>query len=95
MGTGRTQDTTDCRPGHQHIDPVSGYRRSLPYLYGYTRDGIDFNLAYIPPTFKTPHKEEFDTVYMRALYDVGYKMAEKGYVWTKEPPVLIPSSEEP
>ena len=57
------------------------------------RDGIDFNLAYIPPSFKTPHKEEFDTVYMRALYNVGYGMAEKGYSWTKEPPVLIPTSE--
>ena len=57
------------------------------------RDGIDFNLAYIPPSFKTPHKEEFDTVYMRALYDVGYGLAEKGYTWTKEPPVLIPTSE--
>ncbi len=57
------------------------------------RDGIDFNLAYIPPSFKTPHKEEFDTVYMRALYDVGYSLAEKGYSWTKEPPVLIPTSE--
>ena len=57
------------------------------------RDGIDFNLAYIPPSFKTPHKEEFDTVYMRALYDVGYGLAEKGYAWTKEPPVLIPTSE--
>jgi predicted acylesterase/phospholipase RssA len=57
------------------------------------RDDIDFNLAYIPPTFKTPHKTEFDTVYMRALYDVAYSMAEKGYIWTKEPPVLIPGSE--
>ena len=57
------------------------------------RDDIDFNLAYIPPTFKTPHKTEFDTVYMRALYDLAYSMAEKGYIWTKEPPVLIPSSE--
>src|ERR1700751_3569208 len=57
------------------------------------RDGIDFNLAYIPPSFKIPHKEEFDTVYMRALYDVGYGLAEKGYIWTKEPPVLIPTSE--
>ena len=56
------------------------------------RDGIDFNLAYIPPTFQSPHKEEFDTAYMRALYDVGYRMAEKGYIWTKEPPVLIPDS---
>ena len=57
------------------------------------RDGIDFNLAYIPPSFKIPHKEEFDTVYMRALYEVGYGLAEKGYRWTKEPPVLIPTSE--
>ena len=63
-------------------------------IYSVTqRDGIDFNLAYIPPTFKTPHRTEFDTVYMRALYDLGYSMAEKGYPWTKKPPVLIPGSE--
>ena len=63
-------------------------------IYSVTqRDGIDFNLAYIPPTFDTPHKAEFDTAYMRALYDVGYSMAEKGYTWTKKPPVLIPGSE--
>jgi predicted acylesterase/phospholipase RssA len=63
-------------------------------IYSVTqRDGIDFNLAYIPPTFETPHKAEFDTSYMRALYDVGYSMAEKGYIWTKKPPVLIPGSE--
>ena len=63
-------------------------------IYSVTqRDGIDFNLAYIPPTFKTPHKAEFDTDYMRALYDVGYSLSEKGYTWTKKPPVLIPGSE--
>ena len=63
-------------------------------IYSVTqRDGIDFNLAYIPPTFKTPHTKDFDTVYMRALYDLGYDMAEKGYTWSKKPPVLIPSSE--
>ncbi len=63
-------------------------------IYSVTqRDGIDFNLAYIPPTFDTPHKAEFDTVYMRALYDVGYGLAEKGYTWTKKPPILIPGSE--
>jgi hypothetical protein len=50
-------------------------------------------LAYIPPTFKTPHTKDFDTVYMRALYDLGYDMAEKGYTWSKKPPVLIPGSE--
>ena len=57
------------------------------------RDNADFNLAYIPPTFKTPHKSEFDTDYMRSLFDVGYGLAEKGYSWTKKPPVLIPGSE--
>lgn len=25
------------------------------------RDGLDYNLAYIPPTFKAQHPEEFDT----------------------------------
>ena len=63
-------------------------------IYSVTqRDGIDFNLAYIPPTFQTPHTRDFDTVYMRALYDEVYSMAEKGYPWTKKPPVLIPGSE--
>jgi len=54
------------------------------------RDGVDFNLAYIPPSFKTPHKAEFDTDYMRSLYSTGYNLSEKGYAWTKKPPVLIP-----
>jgi len=32
-------------------------------IYSVTqRDGIDFNFAYIPPTFKTPHTKDFDTV---------------------------------
>jgi predicted acylesterase/phospholipase RssA len=63
-------------------------------IYSVTqRDNIDFNLAYIPPTFKTPHTTDFDTVYMRALYDLGFGMAEKGYAWSKKPPVLIPGSE--
>jgi predicted acylesterase/phospholipase RssA len=50
------------------------------------RDGIDFNLAYIPPSFDAPHREQFDTEYMRALYQKGYEMAAKGYPWEKVPP---------
>jgi hypothetical protein len=57
------------------------------------RDGVDFNLAYIPPIFKTPHKAEFDTEYMLALYSVGFGLSERGYTWTKRPPVLIPGAE--
>lgn len=50
------------------------------------RDGFDFHLAYIPPDFDAPHKEEFDTEYMRALFKRGYDMAARGYPWEKFPP---------
>jgi len=50
------------------------------------RDGIDYNLTYIPATFSTPHNEEFDTAYMRSLYDVGKQAAKAGYQWQKYPP---------
>lgn len=58
-------------------------------LYATTqRDGIDFNLAYIPSTFSTPHMEEFDTNYMRDLFKTGYDAAVAGYSWEKTPPGL-------
>lgn len=50
------------------------------------RDDVDFNLAYIPDTFDAPHREEFDTEFMRALFQVGYDMAAAGYPWEKAPP---------
>ena len=50
------------------------------------RDGLDFNLAYIPETFNAPHKENFDPDYMQALFKVGYDLGKKGYPWEKEPP---------
>ena len=50
------------------------------------RDGLDYNLAYIPPTFNTPHREMFDTAYMQSLYDVGFQAAKAGYPWQKYPP---------
>lgn len=50
------------------------------------RDGVDFNLAYIPATFSAPHKAEFDTKFMGALFETGYGMAAKGYPWDKTPP---------
>ena len=50
------------------------------------RDNIDFNLTYIPPTFNTPHLEEFDTNYMRELYAVGQQAAQSGTAWQKYPP---------
>jgi hypothetical protein len=50
------------------------------------RDGIDYNLAYIPKTFHAPHKEDFDTEYMRKLFQTGYDLAAQGYHWEKTPP---------
>jgi predicted acylesterase/phospholipase RssA len=50
------------------------------------RDRVDFNLAYIPDSFKAPRKEDFDTQYMGKLYAVGYDMAAMGYPWQKTPP---------
>ncbi|HEY5724199.1 MAG TPA: patatin-like phospholipase family protein [Allosphingosinicella sp.] len=50
------------------------------------RDGLDYNLAYIPPSFTTVAKAPFDTGYMRSLYALGRDLAVKGYGWSKMPP---------
>lgn len=50
------------------------------------RDGIDFNLAFIPADFTEQPSEAFDPKYMQKLYDVGYELGRKGYPWMKTPP---------
>jgi hypothetical protein len=50
------------------------------------RDGVDFNLAYIPATFNEKPKQDFDPVYMTKLLDVGFAAAKNGYPWAKTPP---------
>ena len=50
------------------------------------RDGTNFNLAYIPESFNAPHREEFDSEFMRTLFQTGFDMAVKGYPWEKAPP---------
>ncbi|MCC6426658.1 MAG: patatin-like phospholipase family protein [Phycisphaerales bacterium] len=50
------------------------------------RDGVDFNLAYIPKEFNVKAKEDFDPEYMTELFKVGYDAAVKGYQWYKFPP---------
>ncbi len=53
------------------------------------RDQVEYNLAYIPETFRVPHTAEFDPSYMSQLFDFAYAMAEKGYSWAKRPPILV------
>jgi len=50
------------------------------------RDRTDFNVASIPPDFTMPSKSPFDPVYMRALYQEGYKEMLAGKAWQKVPP---------
>ncbi|HUL06927.1 MAG TPA: patatin-like phospholipase family protein [Candidatus Acidoferrum sp.] len=52
------------------------------------RDGVDFNLAYIPPTFNVTLAEPFDQHYMNELFNVGYELGKTGYDWKKTPPGL-------
>jgi predicted acylesterase/phospholipase RssA len=53
------------------------------------RDGLDFNLAYIGPDFIYENKKEnFETAFMKALYDYGYRLGRAGYEWHKAPPGL-------
>ncbi len=54
------------------------------------RDGIDYNLAYIGKDFTAEHKEDFDTAYMRQLFDYAYQLAKTGYKWKKYPPDYSP-----
>jgi hypothetical protein len=65
---------------------TSGQNDILRTYFISGRDGVDFNLTFIPSTFNHPHKEEFDTEYMRALYAVGYEQGVKGVPWRKVPP---------
>jgi predicted patatin/cPLA2 family phospholipase len=49
---------------------------------------MDFNLAYIGEDFDVEHREDFDTEYMRALFDYGYQLSREDYRWQKRPPGL-------
>jgi predicted patatin/cPLA2 family phospholipase len=52
------------------------------------RDGLDFNLAYIPAEFTMESKEDFDPQYMKELFDLAYERSKEGYDWEKMPPEL-------
>ena len=50
------------------------------------RDGVNFNLAYIPADFDAPREHDFDTNYMRQLFERGREMGKSGSAWRKIPP---------
>jgi patatin-like phospholipase/acyl hydrolase len=59
-------------------------------IYATTQqDGLDFHLAYIGDDFVyKDKKEQFETAFMKALYDYGFRLGRAGYQWYKTPPGL-------
>ena len=54
------------------------------------KDDVDYNLAYVPSEFDAAHEEEFDTEFMRQLFDYGYQLSRQRYRWHKYPPGYSP-----
>lgn len=52
------------------------------------RDGLGFHLAYIDEDFTAEHVEDFDTGFMQALFDYGFRQGREGYRWKLTPPLL-------
>jgi hypothetical protein len=59
-------------------------------IYATTQqDGLDFHLAYIGDDFVyKDKKEQFETAFMKSLYDYGFRLGRAGYQWYKSPPGL-------
>jgi hypothetical protein len=56
-------------------------------LYMFSKkNGIDYNLLYIPGDFPDTSTQAFDPVYMGKLFDIGFQMGKAGNVWKKVPP---------
>lgn len=64
----------------------SGYNDVVRIWNTTQRDGIDYNLAFIPRDFTGTYSEPFEQAYMRALFDFGFDRARRGYDWAKQPP---------
>ncbi len=55
------------------------------------RDGIDYNVAWIPESFRTKLPEPFDRAYMNELYQIGRAAMRSGTAWSGYPPGYDPT----
>lgn len=53
---------------------------------GAKRDGIDYNLIYVPSDFSVVSQELFDPFYMAAIFERGYYMGKNNVQWMTAPP---------
>lgn len=59
-------------------------------IYAMTeRDGAEFRLASIPASFTAESTQPFDPVYMKALFEVGYRLGLQGSNWERTPPDAV------
>ncbi len=59
-------------------------------IYAMTeRDGAEFRLASIPASFTMQSTQPFDPVYMKALFEVGYRLGRQGNAWAHTPPEAV------
>jgi len=72
---------------------TQGFGDIFQIHYTSMRDGLDFNLAYVPDSFDVKSESLFDPNYMIQLYKLGYNMAKNGYRWKKIPPGLDDSGQ--
>jgi predicted acylesterase/phospholipase RssA len=53
-------------------------------------DGVEFNVAAVPPTFNTVAKETFDKAYLADLYQIGVEHGRDTTRWLVAPPEYRP-----
>ena len=64
-------------------------RNSVLAAYQFARqNGFKFNLAYLPKDIPDKGSVEFDTGYMRSLFEYGYELGRSGQAWRPSPPQL-------
>jgi predicted patatin/cPLA2 family phospholipase len=59
------------------------------------RDGIAFNVAWIPREVPCTSNEPFDPVYMRCLFDFGAARMRAGRLWSDLPPYFVREAPPP
>jgi hypothetical protein len=62
--------------------------RSVLYeTYNFARNNnLGFNLTFIDKEFPSPRSSDFETSYMRSLFQYGFDKAKTGRFWAKAPP---------
>ncbi|WP_181832715.1 patatin-like phospholipase family protein [Bosea caraganae] len=51
------------------------------------RLGARFSFTAIPESFQEKQRSDFDTNYMKSLFDLGFEQAQSGKAWETEPPL--------